>query len=119
MDYQKQSPALALTSKSGLGTAFDKANNTKRPLKWKRVLTALTDGRSFNRFEAERQLSDHCLHSTVSELQDKGVTILRRDETVPGFQGIPTHVTRYWLADTSRLRALELLGRITEAREAA
>lgn len=90
------------------------ANNTsakhiKRPLKWKRVLAGFADGNSYNRFEAEWKLSDHCLHSTVSELQDRGVTILRHDEVVPGYQGIPTHVSRYWLAPASLPRALELL----------
>ncbi len=39
---------------------------TERPRKWRRVLAALTHGKTFNRFEAERELSDHCLHSTVS-----------------------------------------------------
>lgn len=43
-------------------------------------------------------------------LQGKGLTIARRDEVVPGYAGLPTHVTRYWLAPESRARAAELLG---------
>jgi len=73
------------------------SNPTPIPKKWQRVLSALLDGRTFNRFEAERQLNDHALHSTVSTLQAKGVTVLRKFEVVPGYQGIATHVCRYWL----------------------
>jgi hypothetical protein len=66
-------------------------------------------GRSYNRFEAERELSDHCLHSTVSTIQSFGVAILRREETVPGYQGIPTRVMRYWICPGSRERAALLV----------
>ena len=75
-----------------------------------RVLEALANGRSLNRFEAERELHDHCLNSTVSEIQlDYGITVCRRTETVPGYQGQPTHCCRYWLSPDQRQRALELL----------
>lgn len=68
------------------------------PTKKKRVLIALTE-RSYNRFEAEQLLSDHCLHSTVSTIQNQhGIEILRKFETVPGYQGIETRVCRYWIA---------------------
>ena len=99
----------------------DKSNTTPIPLKWKRVLSALLDGRTFNRFEAERQLSDHALHSTVSSLQAKGVIILREFETVPGYQGIPTHVCRYWLeqSEPNLRRASILLNRHDSDKEAA
>lgn len=86
------------------------AHPTKPPQKWKRVLAALVDGISYNRFEAECKLNDHCLHSTVSTLQRKGITVERRDEIVPGYQGIPTHVCRYWLAVEQREKARGLLG---------
>jgi len=91
-------------------TQQDISTRRARPLKWRRVLSAWVSGRSFNRFEAERELHDHCLHTTASVLQGKGVTILRRVEAVPGYAGIPTHVSRYWLAPESRERAVELLG---------
>ena len=85
------SPAAAHVSIS------KKSNNNTLPSKWQRVLTAILNGNSFNRFEAERQLNDHCLHSTVSYIERLGVVIERKFETVRGWQGIPTHVCRYWL----------------------
>jgi len=102
----------ALGSGPGSGLLNSESHSTRRPRKWARVLRAMLNGRSLNRFEATRELSDWCLHSTVAKLQGKGVLIHRRDETVPGFHGIPTHVTRYWLAPQSRERAAELLGEI-------
>lgn len=83
----------------------------KTPSKKKRVLQALCKrGRQgFNRFEAERLLSDHCLHSTVSTLQNQhDIEIQREFETIPGYQGIPTRVCRYWIADDTRERALKI-----------
>ncbi len=73
------------------------------------MLTALASGRTYNRFEAERELHDHCLHTTVANLQAKGVTIHRRIERVPGYMGIPTECCRYWLAPESLQKASELL----------
>jgi len=70
-----------------------------------RVLAAFMSGSNYNRFEAGRQLHDHCLHSTVSTLQKKyGLTISREFETVPGYQGHPTPVCRYWIALEERKR---------------
>ncbi|MBL1320109.1 MAG: hypothetical protein COA63_003480 [Methylophaga sp.] len=75
------------------------------PTKTARVLAALMSGRSFNRFEAERELHDHCLHSTVATLGRKyGITISRQFETVPGYQGMPTSVCRYWITLEERKR---------------
>ena len=110
MDRNEKAPELG--GDTGLKTTEQGKHSTRqpRPLKWRRVLTALHAGHSFNRFEAERELHDHCLHTTASVLQGKGLTILRRDEVVSGFAGIPTHVTRYWLAPESRERAAALLG---------
>ena len=69
----------------------------KPPVKWKRVLQAFITGRTWNRFEAARELSDHCLHSTVATIERKGVRVARRDEMVPGYMGIKTKCRRYWL----------------------
>src|SRR5262245_42639838 len=91
-------------------------HSTRPLLKWKRVLLALHEGETLNRFEAERLLHDHCLHSTVSTIQSKGVTIRRQLEKVPGFMGIPTECCRYWLAPESRQRARELLEVATRGR---
>ena len=91
---------------------IEQANDTKTPTKKKRVLTALIDGQSFNRFEAERQLSDHVLNSTVADLQRLGITIARQLETVPGYRGLPTKVARYWISPEHRERAQLVLGRL-------
>jgi hypothetical protein len=118
---EQESPALVATSEPG-HMEEKRFNDSNVPRKWKRVLRALLTGRSYNRFEAERELADHCLHSTVAELQQRGLLILRQEEMVPGYQGIPTRVMRYWLAKESRERALGLLqgraGRRTTLTEA-
>jgi uncharacterized membrane protein YbaN (DUF454 family) len=80
----------------------------KFPTKKKRVLLALLE-KSFNRFEAERILSDHCLHSTVSTLQNgHGIVVKRKFEMVPGYMGIMTKVCRYWIEQNEVEKALIL-----------
>ena len=75
------------------------------------VLSALATGQSFNRFDAERELHDHCLHSTVSTLQGKGIIIHRERETVPCLGGnANTDVMRYRLLPDQILKAKQLLG---------
>ena len=70
-----------------------------------RVLAALLDGKSFNHFEAERELHDHCLHTTVAELQRRReLTIERKYETVIGYQCLPTRCKRYWMSPEERQR---------------
>lgn len=91
------------------------ARPTQAPRKWTRVLGALAAGRTLNRFEAARELRDWCLPSTVSELEKRDLTILRKSETVPGSFG-PVHCARYWLSPASLERANQLL---QEARAAA
>lgn len=78
-------------------TTSIKPKNNPIPKKWQRVLLAFLGGRSYNRFETERLLNDHCLHSTVSALEKMGVPISRKYETVPGYMSHPTTVCRYWL----------------------
>lgn len=69
-----------------------------------KVLAGLLE-RSYNRFEAEILLHDHCLHSTVSELQNRlGITISRHFETISGYQGNPTRCCRYWITQEERDR---------------
>jgi hypothetical protein len=110
LDAPSTTPKITLT----------KSKNNPLPRKWQRVLTAFLDFKSFNRFEAERRLNDHCLHSTVSTLQSFGVTIFRETETVKGWQGIPTRVCRYWIDRTEAniKRANTLLHRTGENEEA-
>lgn len=63
-----------------------------------RVLSALMTGRSYNRFEAERYLHDHCLNSTVAELQNRyKIKINRRYESFAGYKGKPARCCRYWI----------------------
>lgn len=83
-------------------------HRSKLDRKWQRILRVFLAGRSLHRFEAER-IGDHTLHSTVSFLQTRGVTILRKEETVTGYGGHPTRVMRYRLAPESCERARELL----------
>jgi len=92
-----------------LGNGFE-AKDNKPPRKIHRTLEGLTR-RSWNRFEAEPLLHDHCLPSTVAEIQSTyGITIAREYETVPGYQGLPTRCCRYWLSDDQRAKALKILG---------
>lgn len=86
--------------------------------KTERVYMALMKGESFNRFEAERILHDHCLHSTISTLQQKyRINISRQYEIVSGYQGNPTSVCRYWIDIKERQRIISR--RKTAVKEAA
>ena len=111
---EKTKPAQRHTA-TGSRIQLTKSDSTSRPRKWKRILGVFLAGRSLHRFEAE-PIGDHALHSTVSRLQSFGVTILRKEETVPGYMGTPTRVMRYWLAPESVALARELLGQHGEAR---
>lgn len=63
-----------------------------------RVFEALMRGERHTRFTAEKRLHDHCLNSTVSDLQrDYGLYISRKTITVPGYMGSPTQCCLYWL----------------------
>lgn len=92
----------------------------RAPRKWERVLEAFLQGRSFHRFHAERELGDHCLHSTVAALESRGVKIDRRNEVVPSRFG-PAHVKQYQLArdPENLLRARELLAAASACRSDA
>jgi hypothetical protein len=81
----------------------------KPPSKKARVLLALTQS-SYNRFEAERQLHDHCLHTTVSTLPNQhGIEVNRKFESVRGFMGAKAKVCRYWIAPENVDSALKLV----------
>lgn len=75
------------------------------------VLGLFIRGYTLNRFEAEDH-HDHCLHSTVSSLQnDYGILIDRVSEKVPCLRRRKTvPVKRYWLdttpANTAAARVL-------------
>lgn len=111
MNLQMKNPATPASMQPGLCNTNQQGNSTtKPPKKWQRVLAAFLTGRSFNRFEAERQLHDHALHSTVAMLQFRGLVIDRTMESVPGYQGLPTRIMRYWLSPASVDAAKALLG---------
>lgn len=111
----KQYKAGAVGSKPAAQNS--KLNNHNTPKKCVRVLSALLTGKSFNRFEAETELNDHCLHSTISTLKNKySVIVSRKSETVRGYQGIPTIVKRYSLdRDEENLKLVrQLLQRVKD-----
>nr|WP_155986365.1 helix-turn-helix domain-containing protein [Thioalkalivibrio sp. ALE9] len=81
------------------------------------MLKALAEGERFHRFKAERRLHDHCLHSTISALERRGLRIARRWITVRGFQGFDTRVVLYWLEPDQRQYAWTLLGMDQEGRQ--
>ena len=103
---ETKSPAAGATADTGIGSK--RTNDSATPRKWQRVLRAFADGRTLNRFEAARELRDWCLNTTVSQLEQRGITILRRDETVPGAYG-DVHCCRYWIAPESIACAHEIL----------
>ena len=111
MDLQMKNPATGATGQ-GFGNDIQPLNNSTSapPRKWRRVLAAFLTGQSYNRFESERVLSDHCLHTTVATLQRFGLIIDRNFETVPGYMGISTRVCRYRLSPASVDAAKALLG---------
>jgi hypothetical protein len=65
------------------------------------ILAVMLQGVTLNRFEAEGY-HDHCLHSTVSTLQNGyGIKIDRVTEVVPCLRGQrKTRCRRYWLLKT-------------------
>lgn len=108
---QTKSPPTAATETVG-GRGQEKTSAptlSRRPTKLKRILAELANGRSLNRFEAER-LGDHCLNSTIVKIESHGIKVARREETVPGFGGHMARVCRYKLDDENRGRAVILLG---------
>lgn len=62
------------------------------------VLESLLKGNSFNRFEAEIELHDHCLPSTISYIQTRyKITVCRELETFINYQGCKGLCCRYWI----------------------
>lgn len=82
----------------------------RKDTKLYRVLSGFSQGKSFNRFEAEEALFDHCLHSTVSSIEKLGIQIHRKFEVVPCVNGTKkTEVKRYWLDDFNLLKAQKIV----------
>lgn len=92
-------------------TATEQNQNSATSPRWRDVLAMLYRG-SMNRFEAER-VGDHCLNSTIPEIEKKGVAIFREWEVVPCLGGKkPTRVCRYRVESSgdNMSRARDLLG---------
>jgi hypothetical protein len=115
MDHLVSRPAGGPGATLKVASNTRKRKSSKAPTKVNRVLQALAEGRSFNRFEATRELRDWCLHSTVSQIQNRiGIPVARQEEVVPGYKGCPTWVMRYWLTDAARQLALDYLANYTK-----
>ena len=90
----------------------DGSNPTPTP-KWVRVLSALLERSTLDRFEAVRdpKIRDWVLPTTVSQLEQRGLNVAREIVEVPGYGGSTARIARYSLAPDQRRRALELLGK--------
>lgn len=89
-------------------------NAHKRHTKLSRVLSALAQGNSYNRFEAAQKLHDHCLHSTAAAIQRRGIPVHREPEIVRGYQGASTRVMRYRILPDDREKAKKLVKLLME-----
>lgn len=90
------------------------------PTKIARVLMHLLSGQSLNRFEAERNLGDHTLNSTISALHnDYGLSFARVPEKVPTRWGKPCEVIRYSLPESQLEKARQALAMMSSRRAAA
>ena len=97
-------------AKSGNSSKLIVTQKIKRNTKLHRVLSALLE-RSYNLFEAADDLHDRSLHSTVSTIQNQYlIRVDRCTETVPGFGGAPTQVSRYWISSDQHELAYSALG---------
>lgn len=81
-----------------LNLAPEKNQQLRIGSKIENMLRVFLRGYDLNRFEAEDH-HDHCLHSTVSTLQNGyGIKIARKSETVPCLRGRSSvRCMRYWL----------------------
>lgn len=73
------------------------------------MLLHFSKGKKLHRFQAE-ELGDHCLPTTVSDLQRKHQIYFQRQTVkVPNRFGTVTAVSKYWLAGKDKERAKEIL----------
>lgn len=91
-----------MTTKDDILSGSDTPDDSPKPTRSKlaTILLLFVRGHKLNRFEAERH-HDHCLHSTVSSLEDYGIRIARQWERVPCVGGkLTVRCKRYWLEST-------------------
>jgi len=78
------------------------------------MLLHFAKGKTLNRFQAE-PLGDHCLHTTISDLQRKyPINFDRQTIKVPNRFGTLTSVKEYWLEDENLRKAKLYFGLITQ-----
>jgi hypothetical protein len=81
------------------------ANKNLKPTKQRAMLERFASGERFHRFEAER-VGDHCLPSTVSEIETKyQISFSREWVAVRNRFGTSTRVVRYGLENESLAKA--------------
>jgi len=98
MEHQKEIVVgLGTTTTKSTIANFKQAKTTKLA----NMLRIFSNGKSLNRFEAERH-HDHCLNTTVSVLQNSyKIHFIRVSETVPCLGGTATVIVkRYWIDPT-------------------
>lgn len=90
-------------------TPSSQSKRKKQPTKLARILRQLVSGTALDMLKAEK-IGDHCLHSTVSSLANGyGITIDRRWVSYENAYGTRTRIREYWLAKSSKERAVSLL----------
>ena len=99
-------PRVGLSNKTG-------SNYSKQPTKCETVLAWLIDesehGSKVTRFDAEH-IGDHCLNSTVSEIEHlDGVKINRQKTKRPTRFGRSTDCNEYWIAESELMNARKAL----------
>lgn len=110
-----KTPESSFENPSAMISVDSTTTKPSKTTKLATILGLLVSGRSLNRFEAERH-HDHCLHTTVSTLQNwHGINIDRMFESVPCNRGTAwTRVCRYWLntKPDNTQRARDLLAKL-------
>ncbi len=118
MSLKVENPAAGPGNQTTSLSFRDRLDTSKNQSKLERVLFALVKGWRGHRFDAEHELHDHALHSTVSYIQNQyGVRIDRESVTVPGFQGHLTRVSKYWLPFDQKYKAEKILNQLRKKRE--
>ena len=107
MNLQRASATDAISNQDA---ARPQAPQVRPGTKLFNVLAELAHGRSLNRFEAERDLHDHVLPSTIQRIERLGIAVMHQPETVPGFAGSRVQTVRYSLEASEREKAAVLLG---------
>lgn len=78
------------------------------PLKWRRILALLVQGRQLTRFDVEPH-GDHAFNTTVSMIGKKGIDVARKPILIEDRFG-SFRCKLYWLEPDQIARARRLLG---------